>query len=167
MAGCVSWLASQCTSTLILRIRCASGLSRGRDNGVSLYENEAMRTLVVLATLAAATGLAAPAHADPSPDAGFLAALDEASITYRSGPEAVAAAKKVCDWINQGQPRSDVIKTVSAGNPGFTMSGAAEFTTFAERAYCPQHSGEPAAQQPTPPPSWTWIQFPLPTSGAG
>ena len=51
-------------------------LSRGPDNGVSLYEDEAMRTLVVLARLAAAIGLAAPAHADPSPDAGFLGALD-------------------------------------------------------------------------------------------
>jgi hypothetical protein len=100
-----------------------------------------MRTLVVLARLAAAIGLAAQAHADPSPDAGSLAALDKASISYHSGPEAVAAARQVCDWINEGQPRSDVIKSVSAGNPGFTMSGAAEFTTLAERAYCPQHPG--------------------------
>jgi hypothetical protein len=143
-------------------------LSVGRDNGVDLYEDEAMRTLVVLATLAAATGLAAPAHADPSPDAGFLAALDKASITYHSGPEAVAAAKQVCDWINQGQRRSDVIETVSTVNPGFTMSNAAEFTTLAERAYCPQTPGEPAAQQPPPPPpSWYQIQFPLPAPGAG
>jgi len=127
-----------------------------------------MRTLVVLATLAAATGLAAPAHADPSPDASFLAALDKASITYHSGPDAIAAARQVCDWINQGQRRSDVIETVSAGNPGFTMSNAAEFTTLAERAYCPQHPEEPAAQQPPPlPPSWTMIQFPIITPGAG
>lgn len=127
-----------------------------------------MRTLVVLATLAAATGLAAPAHADPSPDASFLAALDKAGITYHSGPEVVAAAKQVCDWMNQGQRRSDVIVTVSAGNPGLTMSNAEEFTTLAERAYCPQHPGEPAAQQPPPlPPSWYQIQFPLPTFGIG
>jgi hypothetical protein len=100
------------------------------------------------------------------PGAGFLAALDKASISYHSGPEAIAAARQVCDWINQGQPRSDVIKSVSAGNPGFTMSGAAEFTTLAEGAYCPQHPGEPAAQQPSPPPpSWYQIQFPLPTFG--
>jgi Protein of unknown function (DUF732) len=143
-------------------------LSCDRDNGVNLYENEAMRRLVVLATLAAATGLAAEAHADPSPDADFLAALDKGSISYHSGPEAIAAAKQVCDWINQGQRRSDVIEAVSAGNPGFAMSGAAEFTTLAERAYCPQHPDEPAAQQPQPmPPSWYQIQFPLPTPGAG
>jgi hypothetical protein len=74
---------------------------------------------------------------DPSPDASFLAALD----------------------------RPDVIQTVSAGNPGFGMSGAAEFTTLAEHAYCPRHPGEPAAQQP--PPSWYQIQFPIITPGAG
>jgi hypothetical protein len=48
------------------------------------------------------------------------------------------------------------------------MSNAASFTTFAERAYCPQRPGEPAAQQPPPlPPSWYMIQFPIITPGAG
>jgi hypothetical protein len=124
-----------------------------------------MRTVVALAILAAATGLAAPAHADPSPDASFLAGLDKAGITYHSGPEAIAAAKQVCDWINQGQRRSDVIVAVSAGNPGLEMSSAEEFTTVAERAYCPDHPREPAVQPPPPPlpPSFYQIQFPLPT----
>jgi hypothetical protein len=132
-----------------------------------VYKNESMRSLVVLATLAAATALAAPANADPNPDPGFLAMLDNASITYRSGPEAVAAAHQVCDWINGGQARSDVIKTVASGNPGFSMSDAAQFTTLSERAYCPNPPPQPAAQQPqSPPPSWTWIQFPIITPGA-
>ena len=158
-----------CLDSSFVRSCSAPVLSCGQDNGVNLYEDEAMRTLVVLAALATATGLAAPAHADPSPDASFLAALDKADITYHSGPEAVAAAKQVCDWINQGQRRSDVIVTVSAGNPGLTMSSAEEFTTFAERAYCPDHP-QPAAQQPAPaplPPSFYQIQFPIPTPGAG
>jgi hypothetical protein len=129
-----------------------------------VYEDEAMRTLLVLAALAAATGLAAPVHADPSPDASFLAALDKAGMTYHSGPEAVAAAKQVCDWINQGQRRSDVIVSVSASNPGLAMSSAEEFTTLAERAYCPDHPAGPAVQPPPPlPPSFYQIQFPLPT----
>jgi len=129
-----------------------------------------MRTLLVFSTLAAAAGLAAPAHADPGPDANFLAALDKDGISYHSGPDAVAAAKQVCDWINQGRKRSDVIQTVSASNPGFTMSGAADFTTLAERAYCPQHPAEAAAQPPQPqqpPPAWYQIQFPIITPGAG
>jgi len=126
-----------------------------------------MRTLVVLATLAAATGLAAPAHADPDPDAGFLAGLDKAGITYHSGPEAVAAAKQVCDWINQGQRRSDVIVAVSTSNPGFAMSSAEQFTTLAERDYCPDHPRQPAAQPPPLPPSFYQIQFPIITPFAG
>lgn len=126
-----------------------------------------MRTLVVLAMMAAATVWAAPAYADPNPDAGFLATLDKASITYHSAPEAVAAAHQVCDWIAGGQARPDVIKTVAAGNPGFSMSDAATFTTLSERAYCPNPPPQPAAQQPqSPPPSWTWIQFPIITPGA-
>jgi uncharacterized protein DUF732 len=151
-------------------------LSSGQDNGINPYEDEAMRTRVLLATLAAAIGLATPAHADPSPDANlgpdasFLASLDKAGITYHSGPEAVAAARQVCDWINQGQRRSDVIVTVSSGNPGLEMSTAEQFTTLAERAYCPDHPREPAAQQPPPspglPPSFYQIQFPIPTPGA-
>ena len=135
--------------------------------GVELYKNGFMRTLVVLATLAAAIALAVPATADPTPDPGFLTTLDKASITYHSGPEAVAAAHQVCDWINGGQARSDVIKTVAAGNPGFSMSDAATFTTLSERAYCPNPPPQPATQQPqSPPPWWTWIQFPIITPGA-
>ena len=129
-----------------------------------------MRTLAVLAAMAVATGLAAPAYADPGPDESFLGGLDKAGITYHSGPEAVAAAKQVCDWINQGQRRSDVIVAVSTSNPGFAMSGAEQFTTLAERAYCPDHPREPAAQPSPPPalpPSFYQIQFPIITPGAG
>lgn len=43
-----------------------------------------MRLLGVLASFAAVTGLAVPAHADPSgDDAAFLAALKQAGITYQ------------------------------------------------------------------------------------
>ncbi len=53
-------------------------------------------------------------------------------------------------------PESDVIKTVSESNPAFKGDAAAEFTTIAESAYCPQHEGAPATQpappiQPAPP----------------
>ena len=129
-----------------------------------------MRTLVALTSLTAAIGLAAPAHADPGPDASFLGALDKAGITYHSGPAAVAAAKQVCDWENQGQRRSDVISAISAGNPGFTMSSAVQFATLAEESYCPSRPPEPVVQAPPPaPPDWTvvlGILGSLPTPGA-
>ena len=58
-----------------------------QDNGVNLYEDEAMRMLVVFASFAAVIGVATPAQADrgsndSGPDASFLAAVDKAGITY-------------------------------------------------------------------------------------
>jgi hypothetical protein len=140
---------------------------RGWENGVDVYQDEVMRTLVVIASLAAAIAAgAAPAYADPgsggpNPDSGFLAALSNAGISYNSGPQAIAAGKKVCEWLDEGQKRSEVIKTVESGNPGFGMSGAATFATLAEHAYCPQAANKPPPAAPTQ----TWsppIEFPIP-----
>jgi hypothetical protein len=148
-------------------------LKFGRDNGAKLYEDEAMRFLVMLAGFAAVLGLATPAHADPGnsgPDASFLAALNKAGITYQDPTVAVAVAKKACDLMDQGNPEAGVIKGVSSSNPGFTADGAAQFTMIAASAYCPQHMGRPlsdalpsalpAQQQPI-------IDFPIITPGAG
>ena len=124
--------------------------------------------LLALASFAAVIGMAAPAQADPGSDrsgadASFLAALDKAGITYHNGADAIAAGKNVCQLLDQGQRRSDVIKTVSESNPGFTMSSALSFTTVAEKTYCPQHLSDPPPTEQAPPPSW-WIppEFPLP-----
>jgi hypothetical protein len=131
-----------------------------------------MRMLAVLASFAVVIGVATPAQADPAsndsgPDASFLAALDNAGITYQNGAAVVAAGKRVCELMDQGHPESDVIKSVSASNPGFATDGAARFTTIAVSVYCPQHQGEPTAQTPPPPPSpVTWPLFPLPVPGA-
>ena len=125
-----------------------------------------MRMLVVLASFAAVIGVAAPAQADPGgtnsgPDANFLTALDNAGITYQSKAGAVAAGKRACQLMDQGHPDSDVIKSVSASNPGFTVDDATKFTAIAARAYCPQHLGDPTTQPPPPPPE-TWPEFPWP-----
>jgi hypothetical protein len=155
-------------------MRAAGGIGGRQDNDARLYENEAMRMLVALASFAAVIGMAAPAQADPGssdsgPDASFLAALDKAGITYQSGTAAVAGGKRACELMDQGHPESDVIKSMSASNPGFTTDGAAKFTTIAVSAYCPQHLGEPITQAPptlTLPPTGIWPEFPLPTLGA-
>lgn len=101
-----------------------------------------MRMLVMLASFAAVIGVATPAQADPSgnesgPDASFLAGLDNAGITYQSRTGAVAAGKRACELMDQGHPDSDVINSVSASNPGFTMDAATKFTAIAAHAYCP------------------------------
>ena len=88
-----------------------------------------MRPLVLLASFGALTGLAAPAHADPggaepNADASFLAELDRADISYGSPATAIAAGRRTCDLMSQGQQKDDVISSLTADNPGFTTHPA-------------------------------------------
>jgi hypothetical protein len=135
-------------SAIVMRVEI------GRDIGVNLYEDEAMRFLVMLAGFAAVLGVATPAQADPGnsgTDASFLAALNKAGITFQDPAVAVAVAKNACALMDQGNPEAGVIKSVSSSNPGFTGDGAAQFTMIAASAYCPQHMGQPVKQAaPTP-----------------
>ncbi|OBH48570.1 hypothetical protein A5683_19725 [Mycobacterium mantenii] len=115
--------------------------------------------LVVLAGCAALIGVAAPAYADPvgtsGPDASFLAALNQAGITYQDPDAAVGVGKRACQLMDEGSPQVEVIKSVSSSNPGFTVDGAAQFTMIAASAYCPQHLGQQATKAPTPTPAST------------
>ena len=144
------------------------------DNGANLYDDEAMRFLIMLAGFAAVLGMATPAQADPGasgPDASFLAALSKAGITYQDPTVAVAVGRKACELMDQGNPQAGVIKSVSSSNPGFTPDGAAQFTMIAASAYCPQHMGQPLSQAlvptPQPPQQNPIIDFPIITPGAG
>lgn len=121
-----------------------------------------MRMLLVLAGCAALAGVAAPAYADPvgtsGPDASFIAALNQAGITYQDPAAAVGVGKRACQLMDEGSPQVEVIKSVSSSNPGFTVDGAAQFTMIAASAYCPQHLGQHVNQAPQPAPT----QQPLP-----
>jgi Protein of unknown function (DUF732) len=121
------------------------------DNGADLYKDEAMRLLVALAGFVAAIGLAAPAQADP--DGDFLAGLNNAGITYQSGPDAIGIGRRACDLMDQGHPPADVIKAMTDQNPGFTNDGAARFLEVAENTLCPQHIGGAVTAPPPPQPS--------------
>jgi hypothetical protein len=138
-----------------------------RDNDANVYEDEAMRFLVMLAGFAVVLGVATPAHADPGPDASFLAALKQAGITFQDPTVAIAVGKKACELMDQGNPEAGVIKSVSSSNPGFTNDGAAQFTMIAASAYCPQHVGQPVTQASPPPQQSPIIDFPIITPGAG
>jgi hypothetical protein len=128
-----------------------SGKPPAQDNRGYLYEDEAMRLLIVPAVLAVTIGLAAPALADPDPDSNFLTALNNAGITYKSGPDAIAIGKRACQLMDQGHPQADVVKGMTEQNAGFTTEGATQFTTIAEGAYCPQYlGGGPTAAPPSP-----------------
>jgi len=61
-----------------------------------------MRSAVVLANLAASIGLAAPAHADPDPDAGFLDAHNNAGTTYHNRSDAINIGRRECQLMDQG-----------------------------------------------------------------
>jgi hypothetical protein len=110
-----------------------------------------MRLLLVLANVAVIIGLAVPAQADPgdpSPgpvpdnpaaDAAFLDSLNKAGMTYRSGPDAVAAGRLACNMMISGQSEVDVVNKLSALNPGLNNGGAMKFAALASSTYCPDY----------------------------
>jgi len=83
-----------------------------------------MKPLLALLSLAAIIGTAAPAYADASDDQ-FLAALTASGVTYQDPGKVIAAAKWVCQSLNQ--------------------ENAAKFTALAASAYCPNKLPPPAA----------------------
>ena len=118
-----------------------------------------MRIRVALVSSAVLIAVAAPAHADPDPDARFLRGLNTAGITYHSGPDAIATGRKVCEFMDQGAREPDVINAMTQQNSGFSDDSAAKFAKVAEAVYCPAHLGG----APNPPPPWQpIIDFPLP-----
>jgi len=106
-----------------------------------------MRLLLVLASVAAALGLAVPALADPpdppapdpAADANFIASLKNAGMTFRSGSDAVAAGRLACDMMNSGTSEQDVVTKLAALNPGLNTGGAMKFAALASTAYCPDY----------------------------
>jgi hypothetical protein len=121
-----------------------------------------MRLPIVLASFAALIGLAAPAHADR--DGAFLAALNNAGITYKSGPDAIGIGRRACALMDQGHPQPDVVKAMMDQNPGFTNDAANRFVEIAENTLCPQHIGgsiaPPPPAGPAVPPFFPWPPLP-------
>lgn len=115
-----------------------------------------MRLLTVPACFAALIALAAPAQADTGGDADFLAGLNSAGISYKSGPDAVGIGRRACELMDQGHAQADIVKAMIDQNPGFTTDGATKFVEIAENKLCPQHIGgavaPPASSSPAPQP---------------
>ncbi len=95
-------------------------------------------------------GLAVPALADPDPspgpvpddpaaDAHFLDTLNKAGMTYRSGPDAVAAGRMACNMMISGRSEKDVVNELSMRNPGLNSGGAMKFAALASSTYCPDY----------------------------
>jgi Protein of unknown function (DUF732) len=111
-----------------------------------------MRRVLILTSVAAMIGMAAPAYADPQSDADadFLSQLRAAGLTYHDPAAAIAAAKDVCELVDKGTPDTEIVNNLQLRNPGFRGNGAAEFTTIAAGEYCPKYlTGE--GRPPKPP----------------
>ncbi|MGB6206686.1 DUF732 domain-containing protein [Mycobacterium sp.] len=107
-----------------------------------------MRRLLILTSVAAMVGAAAPAYADPKDD-DFLSQLRAAGLTYQDPAAAIAVAKDVCALVDKGTPDTEIVNNLQLRNPGFTGHGAAEFTTIAAGEYCPKYlTGEGRPPKP-------------------
>ena len=111
-----------------------------------------MKRQLMLLSVAATIGVAAPAYADPPPnnDADFLAQLTAAGLSYQDPAQAVAVAKAVCQLVDKGTPDTEIEKNLQLRNPSFSGNGAAKFITLAAGEYCPKYlTGE--GRPPKPP----------------
>jgi hypothetical protein len=123
-----------------------------------------MRLPLMLATVAAAIGLtvAVPALADPgdpppgpvpdnpAADAAFLDSLNKAGMSYRSGPDAVAAGRLACNMMISGQSETDVVNKLAALNPGLNTGGAMKFAALASSTYCPDYLSKSSVKTTQP-----------------
>jgi Protein of unknown function (DUF732) len=121
-----------------------------QDNRADVDDDGPMRVPLMLATVAAIVGFAVPALADPPPspvpvpddpaaDARFLDTLNKAGMTYRSGPDAVAAGRMACNMMISGRSEMDVVNELSVRNPGLNNGGAMRFAALASSTYCPDY----------------------------
>lgn len=103
-----------------------------------------MKRLLALLGICAVIGLAAPAYADPDDthdgdDAGFLAALQQAGITYGNPAAAIGSAKAVCGCLDNGESGLELLHDVKTRNPGLNMEAASQFALISSKYYCPHH----------------------------
>lgn len=100
-----------------------------------------MRLLLALLATSAVIGLAPPAYADPDEvsgdDTGFLAALQQAGISYSEPGRAIGSAKAVCGCLNNGESGLELVHDVKMHNPAFDMEAASRFAVIAAKFYCP------------------------------
>jgi hypothetical protein len=98
-----------------------------------------MRLVLLLASVAAVIGTAAPAYADPTAkDQAFLTALSQAGLTYLNADRAISAGKQVCSSADDGLTGEEIVKNLQERNPGFQGQAAAKFAAIAASAYCPE-----------------------------
>jgi hypothetical protein len=101
--------------------------------------HEVMRQLLVVLAIATSLGLAAPAHADPATNAGFVSAIGRAGIKFTDNDSAIKAGKTVCALMDLWKTEPEVVDEVAEQNPNITPGKAQQFTSIAQQTYCPQY----------------------------
>jgi hypothetical protein len=105
----------------------------------------------MLTSVAAMVATAAPAYADPQPDADadFISQLKAAGLSDQDPAAAIAVAKDMCSLVDKGTPDTEIESNLVSRNPGLTAHGAAEFMTLAAGEYCPKYlTGEGRPPKP-------------------
>src|ERR1700743_1348219 len=135
-----------------------------QDNPADLDDDGPMRLPLMLATVPATIGLAVgvpaladpgdpppgPVPDDPAADSAFLDSLNKAGMTYRSGPDAVAAGRMACNMMISGRSEMDVVNELSARNPGLNNGGAMKFAALASSTYCPDYLSKSSVKSTQP-----------------
>jgi Protein of unknown function (DUF732) len=112
-----------------------------------------MKLVLAVASAVVMIGIAAPAYADDgdggdvgtgdagdiSNDKAFLAELQQVGVTYQDPNKAVAAAKSVCQLVDDGKSVSEIITELRNRNQSFQGTSAAKFTALAAAHYCPEY----------------------------
>lgn len=103
-----------------------------------------MRLLLALGVgVSAAIAMAPLAHGDPAAapgvdEAGFLASLRSAGITYSTPDGAIKFAKAVCVSMGNGEFGPQMLDELKSENPGLTNDHATSFLAISAKYYCPQ-----------------------------
>jgi hypothetical protein len=102
-----------------------------------------MRLLLALSIgVAAAIAMAPLVQGDPvtpgGDEAGFLASLRSAGITYSTPEGAIKFAKAVCVFMGDGEFGPQMVDELKSENPGLTNDHATSFLAIAAKYYCPQ-----------------------------
>jgi hypothetical protein len=102
-----------------------------------------MKMLLALGVgVSAAIVLAPLAHGDPAAtggdEAGFLASLRSAGITYATPDGAIKFARAVCVSMGHGELGPRMVDELKSENPGLTDDHATSFLAIAAKYYCPQ-----------------------------
>jgi uncharacterized protein DUF732 len=108
-----------------------------------------MKRLLMLTSVAAMVGLAAPAYADDPPsgaDTDFIAQLNAAGLAEDDPTAAVAVAKDMCSKLDNGASGTEIQRDLVSRYPGLSAHGAYKFIVIASAEYCPKFvTGQPGA----------------------